>query len=94
MRLFLRLNAASRQIRLHVKGAPGLRGLLLGAVADQSGSLGQAQVKGQQGPVLHADGSQSGAIDLQKRTAVRDPDLTTETIKQKARHKKNIFPMN
>lgn len=40
--------------------------LLFGAVANQSGALGQAKVKGQQRAMLHADGPQSGAINLQQ----------------------------
>jgi len=51
----------------HVECALGLGRLLFGAVANQSGALGQAKVKGQQGAMLHADGPQSGAIDLQER---------------------------
>lgn len=48
--------------------ALGLGRFLFGAVANQSGALGQAQVKGQQRAVLHADGPQSGAINLQEYT--------------------------
>lgn len=44
----------------------GLGCLLFGAVANQSGALGQAKVKGQQRAVLHANGPQSGAINLQE----------------------------
>lgn len=46
--------------------ALGLGCLLFGAVANQSGALGQAKVKGQQRAMLHADGPQSGAINLQE----------------------------
>lgn len=52
----------------------GLGCLLFGAVANQSGALGQAKVKGQQRAMLHADGPQGGAINLQddsKRTVVK-----------------------
>lgn len=52
---------------LHVQCTLGLGCLLSGAVADQSAALGQAEVKGQQGPVLHADGTQGGAVDLRHR---------------------------
>ena len=49
----------------HVERALGLGRLLFGAVADQSRAVGQAQVEGQQGSVLHADGPQGGAVDLE-----------------------------
>lgn len=53
---------------LHVECTLCLGCLLFGAVANQSSSLGQAKVKGQQRAVLHADGPQSGAINLQEDT--------------------------
>lgn len=53
---------------LHVEGALGLGSLLFGAVANQCGALGQAEVKGQQGAVLHTDGPQGGAINLHRQT--------------------------
>lgn len=46
--------------------ALGLGRFLFGAVANQSRALGQAQVKGQQRAVLHADGPQGGAINLRE----------------------------
>lgn len=51
-----------------MKCALGLGCFLFGAIANQSGALGQAEVKGQQGAVLHADGPQGGAINLQEKT--------------------------
>lgn len=53
---------------LHVKGALSLGCLLFRVIANQSGALCKAKVKGQQGAVLQADGPQSRAIDLQKDT--------------------------
>lgn len=55
---------------LHVECTLGLGCLLFGAVANQSSALGQAEVKGQQGSVLHADGPQSGTVDLQTYTRI------------------------
>ena len=51
-------------VNLHVQCALGLGRLLGAAVADQRAALGQAQVEGEQGAVLHADGPQRGAVDL------------------------------
>lgn len=53
---------------LHVECTLGFGCLLLGAVANQSCALGEAKVKGQQGAVLHADGPQCRAINLQGQT--------------------------
>lgn len=41
--------------------------LLFRAIANESGALGKAEVKGQQGAVLQADGPQSRAINLQEK---------------------------
>lgn len=54
-----------RRVNLHVQCTLGLGCFLVAAVANHSAALGQAQVEGQQGAVLHADGPQGGAIDLQ-----------------------------
>lgn len=43
----------------------GLGCFLPGAVTNESAALGQAKVEGQQGAVLHTDGPQRGAINLQ-----------------------------
>ena len=53
-------------VNLHVQCPLGLGRLLWAAVADQRTALGQAQVEGEQRAVLHADGPQSGAVDLHK----------------------------
>ena len=52
---------------LHVQCTLGLGCFLSGAVAYQSAALGQAEVKGQQGAMLHADSPQGGAINLEGR---------------------------
>ena len=52
---------------LHVQCTLGLGCFLSGAVANQSAALGQAEVKGQQGAMLHADSPQGGAINLEGR---------------------------
>lgn len=43
----------------------GLRSLILGAVAHHSVPLGQVEVECDQGAVLHAQGSQGRAINLE-----------------------------
>lgn len=52
---------------LHVQGPLGLGRLLSTAVANQSAAVRQAEVERQQGAVLHADGPQRGAVDLDGR---------------------------
>lgn len=42
----------------------GLGSFLSAAVANQSTALCQAKVEGEEGAVLHADGSQCGSINL------------------------------
>lgn len=44
-----------------------LRGLVLGAVAHHSVPLGQVEVECDQGAVLHAQGPQSGTINLEHK---------------------------
>lgn len=44
-----------------------LCGLVLGAVAHHGVALGQVEVECDQGAVLHAQGPQSGAVDLKDR---------------------------
>lgn len=53
------------QVNLHVQCTLGLGCFLPAAVANQSTALGEAEVEGQQGTMLHADSPQSGAINLQ-----------------------------
>lgn len=53
------------QVNLHVQCTLGLGCFLPAAVANQSAALGQAEVEGQQGAMLHADSPQRGAINLQ-----------------------------
>lgn len=50
-----------------MQGALRLGGFLTAAVANHSAALVQAEVEGQQGAMLHADGPQSGAVDLQRQ---------------------------
>lgn len=57
------------QLGLHVQRLLSLCGLVLGAVAHHGVALGQVEVECDQRAVLHAQGPQSGAIDL--REAVR-----------------------
>lgn len=45
----------------------GLCGFVFGAVAHHSVSLGQVEVECDQGAVLHAQGPQSGTINLEKK---------------------------
>lgn len=50
---------------VHVQGLLGFGGLLLGAVAHHSIALRQVQVECNEGAVLHAQGPQSGAVNLE-----------------------------
>lgn len=50
----------------------GLGGLVLGAVAHHSITLGQVEVECDQGAVLHAQGAQSRTINLQQKTKVQN----------------------
>lgn len=54
-------------MNLHVQCTLGLGCFLTTAIANQSTALGQAEVEGQQGTMLHADSPQRGAIDLNGR---------------------------
>lgn len=57
------------QVNLHVQCTLGLGCFLPTAIANQSTALGQAEVEGQQGTMLHADSPQCGAIDLNGRNS-------------------------
>lgn len=59
--------SVSLRVNLHVQCTLGLGCFLSTAVADQSAAVRQAEVKGQQGAVLHANSPQRGAIDLQEK---------------------------
>lgn len=53
----------------------GLGGLVLGAVADHSVAMGQVEVECDQRAVLHAQGPQGGAVDLQHTIIVETNEL-------------------
>lgn len=65
-----------RRADLHVQRLLSLCGLVLGAVAHHGVALGQVEVECDQGAVLHAQGPQSGAIDLRETART----LVTPTV--------------
>lgn len=54
-----------RVVSLHVQALLGLGGLILGAVADHGITVRQVEVECDQGAMLHAQGPQSGTINLE-----------------------------